>query len=44
MVKLKCSRKTCGHIWNYKGHSKFYTSCPVCKTTVNVKKAIVKES
>ena len=22
----------CGHVWDYKGESEFYISCPRCKT------------
>jgi len=34
-MKLKCQR--CGYEWNYKGKSKWYTSCPKCKTSVKIK-------
>lgn len=29
---LKCKR--CKYVWDYKGKSKWYTSCPRCKTTI----------
>ena len=35
-MKLKCQR--CGHNWDYKGKSKWYATCPMCKTSVNIKK------
>jgi len=35
-LKLSCNR--CKHIWVYKGKSDWYTSCPRCKSSVNVKK------
>ena len=34
--KQKCNR--CGHGWNYKGKSEWYTSCPRCKTSIKVRK------
>lgn len=34
MKKLICQR--CGHEWEYKGKSKYFTSCPQCKTSVKV--------
>ena len=34
-MKLKCQR--CGYEWDYKGKSKWYTSCPKCKTSVKIK-------
>lgn len=33
--KLLCQR--CGYVWNYTGESKYFTSCPKCRTSVNVK-------
>jgi hypothetical protein len=36
MVRLQC--KHCGHEWEYKGKSEFYTNCPICHYMVNVKK------
>jgi len=35
--QLKCQRKDCGHVWNYKGDASFWTSCPICKSSVNVR-------
>lgn len=35
---LKCGRDGCGHEWEFKGTSEFYTTCPICKTSVRVKK------
>ena len=35
MPILKCQR--CKHSWNYNGNAKWYTSCPICKTSVKVK-------
>lgn len=38
--KLVCPRPSCGHAWTYKGKKtekkKFYTSCPICKTSVKI--------
>jgi len=38
-IKLKCPNKKCKHEWNYKGKSKFYTTCPKCLYKVRVKNA-----
>jgi len=35
-MKVKCKR--CDHEWDYRGKSLWYTSCPKCKTSINVKK------
>jgi predicted nucleic acid-binding Zn-ribbon protein len=35
MVKLRCHR--CGHVWDYKGQSKWYAICPNCRTTVRIR-------
>jgi hypothetical protein len=43
MVKLRCSRKDCGYAWNYSGKSPFYASCPMCRTSVNIKKNQIKD-
>jgi len=32
---MKCQR--CGHMWDYTGKSKWYTSCPRCRTSVKAK-------
>ena len=36
MTEQKCKR--CGHEWDYKGKSEYYTTCPKCKTSINVRK------
>ena len=36
--KLKCPREECSYKWDYDGESNWYTSCPRCKTSVNVNK------
>ena len=35
-VKLMCPNIDCGHKWIYRGKSKFYASCPFCRTNVHV--------
>ena len=35
-MKIKCTKKDCGHIWNYKGKSKFYATCPHCYRKVKI--------
>ncbi len=35
MKELKCHR--CKHEWIYKGKSKWYASCPDCRTSVRIK-------
>lgn len=35
-MKIKCQR--CKYEWEYKGKSKWYTSCPKCRTSINVRK------
>jgi len=32
---LVCQR--CGNKWKYKGRSNYFTSCSMCKTSVNVR-------
>jgi predicted nucleic acid-binding Zn-ribbon protein len=34
-MELKCKR--CGYIWNYKGKSEYYATCPKCLRKVPVK-------
>ena len=34
---LVCPRPSCKHAWNYTGDADFYTSCPICHTTVSVR-------
>jgi len=33
--KLVCQR--CKHIWTYQGDAVYWTSCPICKTSVSVR-------
>ena len=33
-MKLRCQR--CGYEWDYKGQSKWYASCPRCRSSVKV--------
>jgi len=42
-MKIKC--KKCKHLWEYKGKSKYYVTCPRCMNKVNIqgKKNIVEE-
>lgn len=40
-IRLKCNYNICGHEWTYHGNSRFYTSCPICKSQVSVKKALI---
>lgn len=35
-VPLECPNSECRHTWKYNGKSKFYTSCPYCRTNVHV--------
>jgi hypothetical protein len=42
MIKLKCPNKRCNYIWEFKGKSKFYTSCRKCRYNVNIRKRRVK--
>lgn len=37
-IKLKCPRKECGHTWNYKGKNIYRAICPICGTSVSLKK------
>jgi tRNA(Ile2) C34 agmatinyltransferase TiaS len=36
LVKLRCPH--CGHVWDYKGKSKYYATCPRCMYKVNIEK------
>ena len=38
-MRIKCK---CGHIWNYKGNSKVYATCPDCKTSVKMRDRVIK--
>ena len=33
-MKVRC--KKCEHEWEYKGHSKYYVTCPECYNKVNI--------
>jgi len=33
-MKIKCGK--CDHEWNYKGHSKFYVTCPYCYKKIRI--------
>jgi len=37
-MQLKCKRQGCEREWEYKGKSKFYASCPQCKSSVRIRK------
>lgn len=37
-VNLKCQR--CGYEWTYTGLSDWYASCPMCRTSVSIKKQV----
>jgi predicted Zn-ribbon and HTH transcriptional regulator len=37
-MNLKCKR--CGYEWDYHGKSKWYVSCPRCKTNIRVRELI----
>lgn len=37
-MKIKCSNPKCKHVWDYKGKSKFYVTCPRCYNKVNIQK------
>lgn len=28
--------KECGHVWNYKGQSKIYATCPNCQKKIKI--------
>lgn len=32
---MKC--KKCGHIWDYKGKSEYYVTCPHCYSKLRIK-------
>ena len=34
-MKVRC--KKCEHEWEYKGHSKYYVTCPECYNKINIK-------
>ena len=35
-MKLKCPNKECEYEWEYKGHHKFYATCPRCLRKVKI--------
>ncbi len=35
-MKLKCPNKKCLYEWDYKGNSKFYACCPICRHQVKI--------
>jgi len=41
--KLRCKRCK-DREWIYRGNSKYYTTCPICKTSINIRKNIVVEN
>ena len=38
---LKCYK--CGYEWDYKGKRRRYATCPDCKTSVNIKKKVIRD-
>ena len=36
--KMKTKCKKCGYEWDYKGKAKYWTSCPRCRTNIDVRK------
>lgn len=41
-MKLKCLNKECEYVWEYKGSSKFYATCPRCYNKVKLDKSLEK--
>lgn len=39
-IEIICPK--CEYAWNYKGKSKYYTSCPRCRANIKLKQEIVK--
>ena len=39
MVLLKCPRKACSRVWDFKGKARFFTTCPRCKTSMSIVRA-----
>ena len=35
-IPMQCRKKTCRYKWQYKGKSKFFACCPMCKTPVKL--------
>ena len=42
-MKIKCTKEDCGYVWDYKGESKFYVTCPRCYRKLNIRKLYLKE-
>ena len=42
MVYLKCCRKECGYVWDYKGRNNYNAKCPLCITSVSIRKNMLK--
>jgi len=40
-MELECKR--CEHTWDYQGDSKYYASCPNCKTSVSIQEQVEEE-
>ena len=38
LMMLKCQNPDCGYEWDYNGESKFYATCPRCKSSVSIRK------
>lgn len=39
---IKCVNPKCKNVWDYKGKSKFYASCSICKSSIRVPKLFEK--
>ena len=37
LCRLEC--KNCGKVWDYKGYSMYYATCPQCKYNVRISKS-----
>ena len=35
-MKMKCRNPRCNYVWDYKGRSKFYVTCPHCYNKVKI--------
>ena len=33
---LKCKNPKCNNEWDYKGKSKFYATCSICKSSIRI--------
>lgn len=38
ILKMKIKCKGCGYVWDYKGESEYYVSCPRCRRNIKVLK------